>query len=322
MKIIVQKFGGTSVESKEKLEIACKRIKEKLSQGYKVIVVVSAQGKTTDNLITKSKEYVNNTYPQDMDILLSTGELQTVALLSMMLREKGYLVSGLSGKQAGIITDSNHMNANIIDIMQYNILSKLEENDVIVVAGFQGTDKYGNITTLGRGGSDLSAVAIAASINAEICEIYTDVEGIYSGNPKIIENAKLLKEISYDEMLMAASSGSKVLHNRSVAIGKEYDIPIIVKNPSVKNKETIVNNNICENYSPKIIALEENLVKISLIGTGMLTNSESISTIYEIAKDLNTYIHMVSMSEICLSILVDKDISTKFANEINDRLIV
>lgn len=322
MKIIVQKFGGTSVESREKLDMVCERIEERISEGYKVIAVVSAQGKTTDNLIAKAKKYVRNTYPREMDILLSTGELQTVALLSMMLKEKGYMTIGLSGKQTGIITDSNYMNAKIIDIMQYSVLSRLEENDVIVVAGFQGADKYGNITTLGRGGSDLSAVAIAASINAEMCEIYTDVDGIYSGNPRVIEKAKLLEEITYDEMLMAASSGAKVLHNRSVAIGKEYDIPIAVKNANAREGGTIINSNVQENYSPKIIAMEENLVKISLIGIGMLTNSKSISTIYEIAKDLNTYIHMVSMSEISIGIVVNKDVAEKFANEINDRLII
>ena len=164
MEIVVQKFGGTSVANREKLEIVCKRIEEKIKDNKKVVVVVSAQGKTTDSLISKSKEYVSNEYSKEMDLLLSTGEMQTVALLTMVLKEKGFKAEGMTGKQAGIITDSNYTKAKIIDIISENIQNKLEENDVVVVAGFQGTDKFGNITTLGRGGSDLSAVATASCV--------------------------------------------------------------------------------------------------------------------------------------------------------------
>lgn len=209
MNIVVQKFGGTSVANKEKLELVIDRIINKVKKGSNVVAVVSAQGKTTDNLINKANEYCTKTYNKEMDILLSTGELQTVALLTMMLKNKGYETIGLSGQQAGIITDSDYSNAKILTIMTDNINKHLEENKIVIVAGFQGVDKFGNITTLGRGGSDLSAVAIAASLKAEKCEIYTDVDGIFSADPHIIKNAKLIKNISYKEMLEASTKRCK-----------------------------------------------------------------------------------------------------------------
>lgn len=320
MNIVVQKFGGTSVENKEKLEIACDRIIDEIKKENKVVVIVSAQGETTDNLINKSKEYVKNTYPKEMDLLLATGETQTVALLTMLLKEKGCRAVGLTGKQAGIITDSDHMKAKIIDILQDNILNYFEDNDIVVVAGFQGSDKYGNITTLGRGGSDLSAVAISASLCANRCEIYTDVDGIYTGNPRVIKNAKLLENISYNEMLEASSAGAKVLHNRSVGIAKEYNIPILVRNSNSSHGGTIVSDNVKENYGPKIIAIEEDLSKISIIGEGCVTNPKYITLIYNIAQEMNITIHMITMSETNICVLVKKDEVEKFANMINDKM--
>ena len=176
MDIVVQKYGGTSVASKEKLEMVIDKVISAVKDEKKVVVVVSAQGKTTDSLINKANEYCNKTYNKEMDLLLSTGEIQTVALLTMMLKNRGYDAIGLTGGQAGVITDSNFCNAKIKMIMQENITKHLESGKIVIVAGFQGIDKFGNITTLGRGGSDLSAVAIAASLKASRCEIYTDVE--------------------------------------------------------------------------------------------------------------------------------------------------
>ena len=176
MDIVVQKYGGSSVADKEKLEIVIEKILSAVKENNRVAVVVSAQGKTTDSLINKANEYCDKTYNKEMDLLLSTGEIQTVALLTMMLKNKGYDAIGLTGSQAGIITDSNFSNARIKMIMGENIAKYLESGKIVVVAGFQGVDKFGNITTLGRGGSDLSAVAIAASLKAIRCEIYTDVE--------------------------------------------------------------------------------------------------------------------------------------------------
>lgn len=176
MDIVVQKYGGSSVADKEKLELVIKKIISAVNQDNKVVVVVSAQGKTTDALINKASEYCESTYNKEMDLLLSTGEIQTVALLTMMLKNKGHDAVGLTGGQAGIITDSNFSAARIKMVMKENITKYLESGKIVVVAGFQGIDKFGNITTLGRGGSDLSAVAIAASLKAARCEIYTDVE--------------------------------------------------------------------------------------------------------------------------------------------------
>lgn len=176
MDIIVQKYGGTSVADKDKLELVIKKILSAVKEGNKVVIVVSAQGKTTDGLINKANEYCDKTYSKEMDLLLSTGEIQTVALLTMMLKNKGYDAIGLTGGQAGVITDSNFSNAKIKMIMKENMTRHLESGKIVIVAGFQGIDKFGNITTLGRGGSDLSAVAIAASLKAARCEIYTDVE--------------------------------------------------------------------------------------------------------------------------------------------------
>lgn len=176
MDIIVQKYGGTSVANKEKLELVIEKIISAANGDNKVVVVVSAQGKTTDALINKANEYCQKTYNKEMDLLLSTGEIQTVALLTMMLKNKGYDAIGLNGGQAGIITDSNFSNAKIKMVMSENIIKHLESGKIVIVAGFQGIDKFGHITTLGRGGSDLSAVAIAASLKATRCEIYTDVE--------------------------------------------------------------------------------------------------------------------------------------------------
>ena len=230
MKIVVQKYGGSSVADKEKLEKICENIISYANKDIKLVIVVSAQGKTTDNLMSKANEYSKNPVKRELDLLLTTGEIQTVALLSLMLNEKGYKAIGLTGEQAGILSDSTYGNATIKTIYIGNILNHLNEGKIVIVAGFQAVDKFGNITTLGRGGSDLSAVAIASALKANKCEIYSDIDGIFSADPRIIPKAKLLKKISYNEMLEAASAGAKVLHNRSVNIGKKHDIPIHVKN--------------------------------------------------------------------------------------------
>ena len=207
MSIIVQKYGGSSVENKEKLEIICQKIIKEKNNNNDIVVVVSAQGKTTNNLIQKAKDYTsdeNKIDKKDLDFLLSTGEMQTASLLSIMLNSKGYDSICLTGQQAGIITDSNFGNAKILDVLKENILVHLNQSKIVIVTGFQGNDKLGNITTLGRGGSDLSAVAIACALEAAKCEIFSDIDGIFSADPNVISNSKLLSEISYDEMLELA----------------------------------------------------------------------------------------------------------------------
>ncbi|MBQ8044225.1 MAG: aspartate kinase [Clostridia bacterium] len=324
MDIVVQKYGGTSVADKEKLEIVIKKVLSAVEGGNKVVVVVSAQGKTTDALINKANEYCDKTYNKEMDLLLSTGEIQTVALLTMMLKSKGYDAIGLTGGQAGIITDSNFSTAKIKMIMQENITKHLESGKIVIVAGFQGIDKFGNITTLGRGGSDLSAVAIAASLKATRCEIYTDVDGVFSTDPNIISSAKLINNISYDEMLEAATAGAKVLHNRAVSLAKKYRLNLSVKNTRGESKGTVVTDgeNIDETYNTKVLAIQKGLARITIIGENMYSNVEYISKLYNLAKENNVVIYMLSFSEVAINIIVAESNSDKFASLLHDAFVV
>ena len=326
MDIVVQKYGGTSVESKEKLKVVIDRIITTVKKNKRVVVVVSAQGKTTDILIEKANTYCDKIYNKEMDILLSTGEMQSMVLLTMMLKNKGYDAIGLTGQQAGIITDSDFSKAKIRTILSDNLLKHLDGGKIVVVAGFQGVDKFGNITTLGRGGSDLSAVAIAASLGAEKCEIYTDVDGVFSCDPNVIKKAKLLRNISYEEMLEAATAGAKVLHNRSVSLARKYNIPINVKNTRGENEGTVVNNviqnNVEEKYIPKIIAIENDLAKITIVGDNLLSNNEYITKIYSLAWDNSITLYMVSFSEVSINIVVKQSKAVEFAELIQTNVIV
>lgn len=327
MNIIVQKYGGTSVESKENLEIICNKIIDYTKKGTKLVVVVSAQGHTTDNLLAKAYEYCDNPHKRELDLLLMTGELQTVALITMMLKQKGANAVGLTGEQAGIITDSTYGNATIESIYIENILNYLNDDMIVVVAGFQGIDKFGNITTLGRGGSDLTAVALASALKAKRCEIYTDVDGIFSADPKIIKKSKLLKKISYDEMLEAATSGAKVLHNRSVNVGKQNSIQIAVQNFKADNLGSIVDNfkydivNNIETAKVKFITQNDNVSKISIIGDMLITNKEIINKVFNIAYTENINIYMASFSELSINIVVDKSKSNKLVTLLHKNLI-
>ena len=323
MDIIVQKFGGSSVKDKESLENVISKIKVEKEKGSKVVVVVSAQGKTTDGLIAKAKEYTSNTYNKEMDLLLSTGEIITVSLLTMMLKDLGYEAVGLNGSQAGIITDSNYSYAKIKMVLKENILKHLESNDVVVVAGFQGIDKFGNITTLGRGVSDLSAVAIAAALNAKRCEIYTDVDGVYSADPNSVKNAELLKSVSYNEMLEAASSGAKVLHNRAVSMAKKYKLKVLVKNTknNTRGTEIVDDIHINETKKPKILAVDKELVKITLVGEELTSNPNVISELYKIAKEENIAFSDINFSETKISIIVKSDVSEMLVDKIHKSMI-
>lgn len=324
MNIIVQKYGGSSVENKEKLEFICNKIIREKNKDNDMVVVVSAQGKTTNNLIAKAEEYTNfspNLSKKDMDFLLATGEMQTASLLSLMLNAKGYKAICLTGSQAGIITDSNFGNAKIIDVVTSNILSYLENNYIIIVTGFQGMDKLGNITTLGRGGSDLSAVALAGALKAKKCEIFSDIDGIYSADPKVIPNSKLLDEISYNEMLEASSAGAKVLHNRSVNLAKEYNIKILAKNTFKNTRGSKVQKNLKENFGIHFITKKDDVSKICIVGPMMLSNRDAISKIFKIASEENIEIYMISFSELAINIIVDSKIAKDFMTKLHYVLI-
>ncbi len=334
MNIIVQKYGGTSVESKEKMEKICENIISYKLKNSKLVVVVSAQGKTTDELLKKAGDYTTIQSKRELDLLLSTGEIQSASLLSMMLNEKGFESVALTGQQAGILSDSTYGSANIKDIYKENIMKYLNNDVIVVVAGFQASDKLGNITTLGRGGSDLSAVAIACALKAKKCEIYSDIDGIYSADPRIITKAKLLKNISYDEMLEAATAGAKVLHNRSVNIGKKNNVPITVKNSQkdtegstvkemLKNDILVPSNkpNDFEDFSVKFITKKDDISKICIVGDMVMSNKEVVIKIFNVASKENTQIYMISFSEMAINIIVDKDKSINFMKALHKELI-
>ncbi len=240
MGIVVQKFGGTSVADKDKLLNVCKHIINEYESSNKVVVVVSAQGKTTDMLVLEENEISNNPDKREHDVLLSTGEQITISKIAIYLKELGYNAISYTGWQVPIITDDIYGNANIIDINTDKILNQLEKNKIVIVAGFQGVNSLGDITTLGRGGSDTTAVALAAYLNAEKLYIYTDVDGVYSEDPNINKNAVKYDTISYNKMIEMAKNGAKVLHTKCVEMAKKYNVPIIVKSTFVENEGTIV----------------------------------------------------------------------------------
>ncbi len=242
MSLIVQKFGGSSVRDAERIFNVARIITETYSKGNNVVVVVSAQGDTTDDLIEKAKEINPNPSKREMDVLLSTGEQISISLLSMAIEKLGYPVISLTGWQAGFHTDSTHAAARIKKIDTERLENELAKKNIIIVAGFQGINKYDDISTLGRGGSDTSAVALAAALKADLCQIYTDVRGVYTADPRVVKSAKQLEEITFDEMLELASLGAQVLHNRSVEMAKKYNVNMEVLSslervPGTKVKE-------------------------------------------------------------------------------------
>ena len=267
MKLIVQKFGGTSVADTSTLKIVAERIIDRKKEGYEVVVVPSAMGSSTDELIDLANELSEKPTPREMDMLLSAGERITMSLLSMHLNSLGHSSFSLTGSQAGIITTSRHGKAEIEEISGERVREGIERGDIVIVAGFQGFNRdTREITTLGRGGSDATAVALAAALGAEKCEIFTDVEGIFTADPRIIESAKLIDEITYDEMLEMSSSGAGVLMARSVEFGRRYNVPIIVKSTFTNNKGTVVKEKTMEEAIVSGVTHNDKEVKFTLFG--------------------------------------------------------
>ena len=229
MGIIVQKFGGTSVADPQKIHNVAKAVIREKNNGNDVVVVVSAMGHTTDHLIKLAKEVTNTPDSREMDMLLSTGEQVSIALLAMAIQSQGYKAVSMNGQQVGIVTECIHTKARIVDIKTEKLQKKLSEGNIIVVAGFQGVTPDGEITTVGRGGSDTAAVAIAAALKADRCDIYTDVEGVYATDPRIVPNIQRTDIISYEEMLELARVGANVLHPRSVETAKQFNVPLRVR---------------------------------------------------------------------------------------------
>ena len=242
MSLIVQKYGGTSVADIERIRNVAKRIAKTYENGNDVVVILSAMAGVTDDLIEMARQVTSSPERRELDVLLATGEQTTAALLAITLQAMKYPAQSLLGYQAEVITDCSFGNARIVDIGANRIKDLLKDRNIVVVAGFQGCDPDGNITTLGRGGSDTSAVAIAATLNADICEIYTDVDGVYTADPNICEKARKIDTISYDEMLNMASLGAKVLQIRSVGFAKKYNVPVHVRSSFNEEEGTMVVN--------------------------------------------------------------------------------
>ena len=267
MALIVQKFGGSSVADANRVRNVANRVVETANAGNKVVVVVSAQGDTTDDLIEKAMEINPNASKREMDMLLSSGEQISIALLAMAIQKIGHPVVSLTGWQAGFRSNAAHSNARISRIDTERIETELDRGNIAVVAGFQGINKYDDITTLGRGGSDTSAVAIAAALHADKCEIYTDVDGVYTADPRIVKDAKKLSEIAYDEMLELASLGANVLHNRSVEMAKKYNVPLEVKSSFEKVDGTVVKEvTSMEKMLIRGVTRDNDVARIAVIG--------------------------------------------------------
>ena len=268
MGLIVQKFGGSSVANAERIRNVARIITDTYKEGNDVVVVLSAQGDTTDELIEKAAELNPRASKREMDMLLATGEQQSIALCAMTIEGMGFPVISLTGWQVGMKTNSTYGNARIKKVDGERIRSELDKKRIVIVAGFQGLNKFDDITTLGRGGSDTSAVALAASLGADLCQIYTDVDGVYTADPRKVEGARKLEEISFDEMLELATLGSQVLHNRSVEMAKRYDVNLEVissfsGNPGTKVKEVA---KTMENSHVVGVAKDTNIARLALVG--------------------------------------------------------
>ncbi len=266
MSLIVQKFGGSSVANAERVMNVARIVTDTYKAGNEVVVVVSAQGDTTDDLIEKAQEINPKASKREMDMLLSAGEQISISLLAMAIEKLGYPVVSLLGWQAGVQSNSTYGNAKIKTVSSERLSSELAKKNIVVVAGFQGINKFEDITTLGRGGSDTSAVALACALRADRCQIYTDVDGVYTADPRKIENAQKLDEITYDEMLELATLGAQVLHNRSVEMAKKYGIEIEVLSSLEKKPGTIVKENVkMEKMLIRGVAKDDNTARISIV---------------------------------------------------------
>lgn len=401
MALIVKKFGGSSVANAERVFNVANRIIEDYKKGNDVVVVVSAQGDTTDDLIEKAKEInPSGASRREIDMLLSAGEQISIALLAMAIEKLGCPATSLLGWQAGFHTDSHHGIARIKKVNSERIRNEIAKGNIVIVAGFQGLNKYDDITTLGRGGSDTSAVAIAASMNADLCQIYTDVDGVYSADPRKVPNAVKMDEISYDEMLELASLGAQVLNNRSVEMAKKYNVelevlsslerkPGTIVKETVKMEKTLIrgvakDNNVAtisivglqdtpgvafkifnklaqykinvdiilqsvgrdntkditftvpldqgnmaieaingmkDALNFKSLKMNDSVTKVSIVGAGMESHPGVASKMFEALYDANINIHMISTSEIKISVLIDAKYADKAVSAIHDAFL-
>lgn len=313
MALLVMKFGGTSVATVERLRRAADRIIQEKEAGNQIIVVVSAMGGTTDDLLAKAKQISNHPSKRETDVLLSTGEQVTIALLSMVLIEKGYEAVSFTGWQAGIRTEASYGRARISAIDTSLIRPCLRQGGIVVVAGFQGVTESGDITTLGRGGSDTSAVALAAAFGASRCDIYTDVTGVFTTDPRYVDQARKLREISYDEMLELAYLGAGVLHPRAVEYAKDNHIELVVRSSFSNEPGTVIKEEVGMEKTKLVrgLAFEKNVSKVTLLG---LSNSVSaVSRVFDVIASKQISIDVIVQNvldeaQTNLSFTVDRDL--------------
>lgn len=291
--LIVQKYGGTSVGDLDRIDNVANRVAKARDRGDNIVVVVSAMSGETNKLISFANHFSTNPAKKEMDMLLSSGERITAALLSIALQSKGYKSVAMSGRQAGIITDSIHTYARIESIDPTAMQDAIKDGNIIIVAGFQGINKYGSVTTLGRGGSDLSAVALAGALDADQCEIYSDVDGIYTTDPRIEPKAKKLDTISYDEMLELSSLGAKVLQNRSVELAKKLNVKLYAKSSFSDNEGTLITkeSNIMEAVLVSGVVLDKNQARVTL--RGVLDRPGIAAEIFTKLADENINVDMI-----------------------------
>lgn len=321
MDTIVMKFGGSSVANDERLKMVAQKIIDMYNKENNIVVVLSAQGKTTDKLINEAAELCKKTgfevvvpksqYFREMDMLLSSGEQISIAKLSILLNEMGYNAISLTGWQAGILTNSENQNAIIKNIDTSRILKELEKRKIVVIAGFQGFNENLDITTLGRGGSDTSAVAIAAALDAKECYIFSDVDGVYTADPNKIFTAKKIPALSYNEMIEISSEGAKVLHNRCAEIGDKFKIPIITKSTFNDKAGTIITDIIEENTIKSVV--KKDISRIAIVGNGVIRNVDFIKKVIDVIQD-----EKLEMLEFNVS---ESKISIDFKNTVSDEIL-
>lgn len=331
--LIVQKYGGTSVGSIERIKNVARRVIQTKESGNEVIVVVSAMGNTTDDLVSMAYDICERPTDREMDMLLSTGEQISIALLAIAIKAQGHDVISLTGAQCGIITSDKHNKARIDEIKTTRINMELSQGKIVIVAGFQGINKEQNITTLGRGGSDTTAVALAAALKADKCQIFTDVDGVYTADPRIVIDAKLIPRISYDEVLELASLGAKVLHPRSVELAGKYLVPLEVRSSFNDNHGTIIEEGKdMEKVLIRGISLDEDIAKISVLEVpdkpGIAFSLFSLLASADIHVDMivqnitrdavNDITFTVSMEELQNAV----DIAQKFAFEVDAQRVI
>lgn len=319
MDTIVMKFGGSSVADNERLKLVAKKIIDLYDKNNNIIVILSAQGKTTDKLIQEALSLSNHTEDREMDMLLSSGEQISIAKLSILLNSMGYKAISLTGWQAGILTDNTNKNAVIKNIDTTRILKELEERKIVIIAGFQGFNEKLDITTLGRGGSDTSAIAVAAAVNAKECYIFSDVDGVYTADPNKIKKAKKLPAISYEEMMEISSEGAKVLHNRCAEIGDKFKIPIITKSTFNNKAGTIITDIIEENTIKSIV--KKDISRISIVGNGIIRKVDFIKNLLKIIENEKIEMLEFNVSESKISIDFKNVISDEILNKFHEMLI-